>query len=46
VRHSCASEAGDNRIQPDGISLEQAESALPCDRRMMWIIVYTAVYIL
>jgi len=46
VRHSCASQTGDNRIQSGEITLEQAEAALPRERWMMWIIVYVSVYIL
>jgi hypothetical protein len=46
VRHWCASETGDNRIQPEGKPHEQATSANPSHGRIMWLIVYTAVYIL
>jgi len=46
MRQLCASTTGNNRIQPDWISLEQAESAWPWGHRVVWIIVYVSVDIL
>jgi hypothetical protein len=46
VRQSCASQTGNNRIQPDKTPHGQAKSAFQWAGPAMWIIVYTTVYIL
>jgi hypothetical protein len=46
VRHSCASETGNNRIQPENKPHGNAKCPSSSCNRIMWIIVYTTVYIL
>ena len=46
VRQSCASETGNNRIQPDKKPLQQAKSRPQSGAWMMWIIVFLTVYVL
>jgi hypothetical protein len=46
VRQSDTETTGNNRIQPESIRLAMRFSAWLCDTSIMWIIVFTVVYVL